>query len=399
MIVNDDRRHPLRFPLRGPHRLRLLVDGGDFFPAMLAAIAAARSFVLLEMYLMESGAVSDRFIAALTAAAERGVDVWVLLDDFGSRALTRGDRERLTDAGVRLSIFNPVSLRHFYRSLHRDHRKLLLIDGARAFVGGAGITDAFDSAIDPERHWHELMLEIDGPCVADWQHLFRSVWPDRPLPPDANPPPPGPHALGNHAGRIAIGYGGWRQLAIRSLIGRIRRADRRIWLATAYFAPPLRLRRALRQAARRGVDVRLLLPGPLHDHPGVRHAGRRFYGRLLATGVRIYEYRPRFLHAKLFLCDDWVSVGSCNLDHWTLRWNLEANQEIIGASFAAEAAALLEEDFMQSEEWTYRGWQSRSAWLRMQERLWGTVDGWLLRLSYQRTVLTSRRSTRDLPSF
>jgi phosphatidylserine/phosphatidylglycerophosphate/cardiolipin synthase-like enzyme len=164
------------------------------------------------------------------------------------------------------------------------------------------------------------------------------------------------------------------------LLNHIRSAERTVWLATAYFIPAWRIRRALRNAARRGVDVRLLLPGPHTDHPAIRHAGRRFYGRLLANGVRIFEYQPRFLHSKVFLCDHWVSIGSSNLDRWNLRWNLEANQEIDDSAFAGQVRAMFEADFRESIECRYAQWRKRPWSARARERLWGRVDLWLHRL-------------------
>jgi phosphatidylserine/phosphatidylglycerophosphate/cardiolipin synthase-like enzyme len=123
--------------------------------------------------------------------------------------------------------------------------------------------------------------------------------------------------------------------------------------------------------------VRLLLPGPHTDHPAVRHAGRRFYRRLLDAGVRVYEYQPRFLHAKVALIDDWVAIGSSNLDRWNLRWNLEANQEIDAPDFAADTAALFAADFIDSIEYHAETW-GRRAWLsRLAERFWGAVDRWV----------------------
>jgi len=133
----------------------------------------------------------------------------------------------------------------------------------------------------------------------------------------------------------------------------------------------------LRAAAKRGVDVRLLLPGPHTDHPAVRHAGRRFYRRLLHAGVRIYEYQPRFQHAKLALIDDWVTVGSSNLDRWNLRWNLEASQEIDAPDLAAATTELFVTDFGASQEYHAHTWGRRSWWSRVAEHFWGAVDRWV----------------------
>jgi cardiolipin synthase A/B len=377
------KRRKQPFPERGPHRYRLLADGEAFIPAMLAAIAGARRYVLLELYLVEDGLCAGRFVDALSEAAARGVRVCVLLDGYGGRGLSTAHRTQLKGAGARLAFHNPLGLRRWRMALWRDHRKLLLVDGETAFVGGMGITDEFDPQARPQTRWHDCMLALQGPCVADWQHLFETGWRRWSGDREGLPAPP-PHGQdGAPDGQVAgdTRHGG--RAVMRSVLAAISRARRRVWIATGYFVPTRRLRRALTRAARRGVDVRLLLPGPLTDHPAVWHAGRRFYGRLLRAGVQIHEYDARFMHAKLVLCDDWASVGSSNLDHWTLRWNLEANQNVMRPDFARELAQLFEADFGQSTLWTLAQWRQRGRWQRFKERLFGSVDDWLVQLSYR----------------
>ena len=373
------RRHFL-FPWRHGNRFTLLVDGAQFIPEMLGAIAGAKQSVWLEIYLFESGVVADRFIQALADAVQRAVQVKLLLDDFGAAGLSRYDRARLREAGVDLLFFNPIRFRRLTENFARDHRKLLVVDERVAFTGGAGITDEFDPPGHPEQRWRETVVRIEGPVVADWAALFCLEW-NRQTPRKlvCRPPSPEPPS-GGSPGRVSIAQGLASQEIKRALLKQIRSAERTVWLATAYFIPAWRIRRALRNAARRGVDVRLLLPGPHTDHPAVRHAGRRFYGRLLANGVRIFEYQPRFLHSKVFLCDDWVSIGSSNLDRWNLRWNLEANQEIDDSEFAGEVRAMFEADFRDSVECRYAQWRRRPWSARARERLWGRVDLWLHRL-------------------
>ena len=387
------RRRALRkhrpFPARGPHDYELLVDGGAFIPAMLEAIESASTQVLLEMYLISSGALTDRFIVALTAAAQRGVAVHVLLDGFGGQGLRQADRQNLTAAGVHLAVYNPLGVSRWRVSLFRDHRKLLLVDDRIAFVGGAGITDDFDpEARDDGMHWHEVMLALRGPCVADWRRLFALCWRNwSPEPVTFRDAAAAESLLAGRLDGLVLGNrrsGG--QAVMRAVLAEIGKARRRVWIATAYFVPTQRLRAALKRAARRGVDVRLLLAGPCNDHPSVWHAGRRFYGRLLRGGVRILEYQPRFLHAKVVLCDDWVSIGSSNFDHWNLRWSLEANQAAMDSALAEQVAALFAADFELSEEWTAHAWQRRGWWPRLLERLNGGLDDYLVQWSYRRAL-------------
>ena len=357
---------------------RLLVDGGEFFPRMLAAIAAARSFVLLEMYLVQSGAVMDRFIEAFVAARARGVAVCILIDAFGSLRLTGVDRQRLVEAGVHLADYNVLGWRKRLANLLRNHRKLLLVDDRIAFVGGAGLTDDFDSAVS-EHAWHDLMLEIRGPVVHDWHRLFvhtslRRLGRTVPPLPLIDPP-----AAGEGAGRLVTSAGWHRSQLAASVLQRIDTAQRRVWIMSAYFVTSHRLRKALRTAVRRGVDVRLMVPGPRTDHPLVRHAARRFFGKLLRNRVRIFEYQPRFLHAKLMLCDDWVSVGSSNFDRWSFKWNLEANQEALDPTLAEQAARLFVRDEALSSELHARQWRYRALADRLRESFAGALDRWLER--------------------
>jgi phosphatidylserine/phosphatidylglycerophosphate/cardiolipin synthase-like enzyme len=374
-----------RFPWRRGNRFRLLVDGDRFYAAMLASIEAARHYVLLEMYLFESGGVADRFSAALTAAAARGARVCLLLDDFGCLGLDKKDRQRLVAGGVELAIYNPLRLGRWQHNLFRDHRKLLLVDGDVAFTGGAGIADEFDPDLKPGSHWHETMLEVRGPVVHDWQILFVEVWnrwSDRGL---QLPGLPRPEEHRGQRGRVVAqrSFPG-RSEVMRSHVSRIRGARRRVWLATAYFVPSWKLRRALRRAVVKGADVRLLLPGPVMDHPAVRQLACRHYESLLRAGVRIFEYQPRFLHAKVLLCDDWVSIGSSNLDRWNYRWNLEANQELADAEIADQVQALFEADFVHCLEIGYADWRHRSWIRRLQEGVWSRVSAALAWLTEKR---------------
>lgn len=374
-----------RFPWRQGNQFELLVDGPAFYPRMLAAIAAARHTVWLELYLFESGAIADRFIAAFLAAVARGVTVKLLLDDFGAYRLSAADRARLAAGGVEVLFYNRLRYGKFLHNMFRDHRKLLIVDGIVAFVGGAGIADEFDPPEQPTMRWRETMVRIAGPVLTDWQALFTDVWNHYATTRLAVQTVPAALPQGV-AGRVTATSGLPVQEIKRSLLRRIRGAHQRVWISTAYFIPARKLVRALRFAAHRGIDVRLLVPGPFTDHPAVRHAGRRFFAPLLRSGVRIFEYQPRFLHSKVILADHWVSVGSSNLDRWNLHWNLEANQEIQDAAFAATTEAMLRRDFAESAECVLDALHRRPWHVRLREWLWGSVDLWLARLGRLHTL-------------
>ncbi len=370
------------FPWREGNRFQLHVNGAEIFPAMLAAIGAARRQILLEMYLVESGVLTSRFVDALQAAAQRQVDVYLLFDAFGATGLNQTDRYRLRDVGVQLIFYNPLRYGALRRNLLRNHRKVLVVDERVAFVSGVGMTDAFDPGQNPLQYWHDVAVQAEGPVVGDWVQVFRRNWQrwSREALPVSLELLSAADIFPGQRGRVISGRQFGSTDIQRAFIERIAGARQRVWMMTAYFVPSHRLRWALRGAARRGVDVRLLLPGPITDHPAVRYAGRRFYYSLLRSGVRIFEYQPRFLHAKVLLCDQWVSLGSCNLDRWNLRWNQEGNQEIDDAPFAAHTRSLFETGFQLSEECLRETWPLRPRYRRGQEWFWGWVDRLLDRL-------------------
>ena len=369
------------FPWRADNQFSLLIDGPTFFPRMIAAIEQAQQQIELELYLVEAGACAEVVVQALVKAAFRGVIVRCLFDDYGALAFTRSLRKRLTEAGVILRFYNRVHWRRGVRNLYRDHRKLLLVDKQLAVVGGTGITDEFWHPEHNTSDWHEVMVEITGPLVVDWQALFDrqfhanerpTAW--RPAHNFGLPRLPRPPLTGAGFGRVAYADARQHRDILRSLVRGLNSAQKRIWLATPYFLPTWSVRRSLRRAVARGVDVRLLLTGPRTDHPSVRYAGHRYYPRLLRAGVEIFEYQPCFLHLKMVLVDDWVSIGSCNFDHWNLRFNLEANLEALDPGLTRDVVTSFEKDFALSAVVSLEDWQARPLWRRVQQRVWGWVD-------------------------
>jgi len=369
------------FPWRSDNRFVLLIDGEVFFPRMLAAIAGAQWRIDLELYLVEDGQCAERLVDVLSEAASRGVQVHCLFDGFGSLGLGAALRTKLSEAGVALRLFNPLRWQFGLHNLHRDHRKMLLVDDRLGYVGGTGATDEFWSPRSVGERWHDVMVEISGPLLADWRTLFDHQWmlcrEDRyrysrrsPKPPCM---PPGP-VCHEGSGRLAYAEARQHRDVLRALIRNLHRAHRRIWLATPYFLPTWKVRRALLKAARRGVEVRLLLTGRNTDHPPVRYAGQRYYRSLLRAGVRIFEYQMRFLHLKMVLVDDWVSVGSCNFDHWNLRLNLEANLETRDPALIGAVVESFLDDFQVSREIDRESWQARPWYHRLYQGLWGWLD-------------------------
>jgi len=371
MQFNLSHQHNYRFPWQTGNHFELLIDGPEFFSAMLDAISKANDYILLEMYLVQPGHITQRFFKALGDAVKRDVSVYLLLDDFGSRALTDNDKKLLINSDIKLCFYNPLQLHNHKLLLFRDHRKLLVIDGHTAFVGGAGFVDDFDSTEQPKTNWRENMVKIQGPNVLQWQSLFADNWgrwSKEKIKLKAEN-----ISIGPQKGRVAMTQGP-RFLEIkRSFLNHVRNAEKQVWMSTAYFAPSQKLRRALRRTALRGIDVRLLIPGPITDHPMVRYLTQRYYSRMLKDGIRIFEYQPRFMHAKMVLCDSWTTLGSCNIDRWNLRWNLDANQEIEDEVFANSVINMFEVDFSNSIEITLDQWHKRSFFRKIKIWFWGSI--------------------------
>ncbi len=373
-----------RFPWQEGNHFRLLIDGDQFFPAMLSAIENANHYVALNMYLMASGSVADRFIEALLRAAQRDVLIYITLDDFGANRFNKHDRERLKQPNIHLAFYNPVNYGRWFHNLFRDHRKLLLLDGELAFVGGVGITDDFDPPDEKALRWRETVVEIKGPCVEDWRTLFVESWPVAGITPALLPyantnnnTEPGTVRTGKKMGRVTLSHAATRQEIRRSVNRHLHAAEHRIWITTAYFVPSWRMQREHT------------------DHPAIRHAGRRFYYRLLQNGVRIFEYQPRFSHSKVLLCDQWSTIGSSNFDRWNLVWNLEANQEIDDQHFARRVQQMFNNDFTQCLEIDVETWRKRPWHRRFLEWYWGWVDALLYKFSMRwRRRNRPRRTSR-----
>ncbi len=374
----------LIFPWRAGNYFQLLIDGPAFFEDWLTRVAAAKQQIDIELYLVHSGNSADRVEEALFAAVQRGVRVRCLFDGFGSRGFRLEQRRRWQAAGIELRIYNPLRWSLGLQNFYRDHRKLLLIDQQVAYIGGAGLTDQFWQPGEQSSQWHEVMVRVQGPVVEDWQTLFDCQWDscierffwkqNNSLEPSSKQEsPPLPFAnIGK--GRVAYAASTQHRNIQKSLLRAIKGAHQSVWLATPYFLPTWAIRRALRKAAVRGIDVRLLLTGRHTDLPPVRWAGQRYYPTLLRKGVRIFEYQPRFLHLKMVMVDDWVSIGSCNFDHWNLRFNLEGNLEARDTGLLEQVAHSFEADFQQSLEITDEVWRQRPLIQRIRQRLWGWMD-------------------------
>jgi len=319
------------------NEIRLLENGEEFFPRVFACIANARHEVVLETFILFEDKVGLQLHQALVAAARRGAQVDVTIDGFGSPDLSDDFVNSLLDAGVRIHVFDPGKrvLGRRLNVLRRMHRKIVVVDGAVAFVGGINYSADHLSDYGPEAK-QDYAVEIHGPLVAEIHRFTHAAlaqgqrhqrqrqwwrWRSRLRTSPDNLPDAGPASAmlvvrdnGEHRTDIERHY----RIAIRA-------ARKRVVIANAYFFPGYRFIKELRKAARRGVDVRLILQGE-PDMPIVKTAASLLYHQLIGAGVRIYEYCERPLHGKVALMDDeWATVGSSNLDPLSLALNLEAN--------------------------------------------------------------------------
>ena len=374
-------------PLRLGNQVNLLQDGPATYAAMFAAIRGARDHINLESYIIEDDEVGRQFADLLLERQAQGVQVNLIYDSVGAFGTPRAYFERLAKAGVQVLEFNPVNplaVRKSWLINNRDHRKLLIVDGHIAFIGGINISDVYSSgsasahvvkAATNSAPWRDTDLRIEGPVVGDLQKLFIETWRKqggKPL--AAKDYFPALQARGDEIVRV-IGstpddpY----SLMYLTLISAIGNAERQVYLTNAYFVPDPQLLKALIAAAGRGVDVRLILPG-YSDSALVFHAGRSHYSSLLAGGVRLYERNGALLHSKTAVIDGvWSTVGSTNLDWRSFLDNDEINAVILGREFGRKMQAAFAGDLAASESIDAQRWERRPLSFRFKEwmaRLW-----------------------------
>ncbi|MGE3772522.1 MAG: cardiolipin synthase [Gammaproteobacteria bacterium] len=371
------------------NRVTMYNDGPSTFAAYAEAIAAARNHVHVETYIFADDELGTRFAELLIEKRRLGVEVRVLYDGAGSWASDEALFARMREAGIDVHEFRPlasVGALASGRVNNRDHRKMLIVDGRVAFVGGINISGTYEhgpmsgsvsggsgSRGNPlDDGWRDSQARIDGPAVAQFQALFFSTW-TRAGGDVVTPSPryfPRLQPTGNAlVAAVASEADGSTAGAMHAIhLNAIRHAAHRLWITQAYFTPDRSLRDALVEAARRGVDTRILLPG-VSDSELTLHASRSIYGRLLAAGVRIYEHEAAFVHAKTVLIDDAVSfVGSANLDLRSLVHNNEIVAVVIDTDFARLVAHTFETDLQSARGVTREAWRKRPWSDRLRER-------------------------------
>ncbi|TPG48526.1 cardiolipin synthase [Rhodanobacter glycinis] len=331
-------------PFRSGHRLRLLIDGEPAFDVMLAAMAAAEYCLLVQFFIIHDDALGRRLQQILLERAAAGVRVCVLFDGIGSHALPRHYVTTLRTGGVAIHRFATHRWRNRLQLNFRNHRKIVVVDGTRAFVGGLNVGDEYLGLKPPLAPWRDTQLELQGPAVADLQQLFADDWQwiTGAAPPLLLPPPGDGDAS---ALIVASGPADPQETGSLFFTAAINAARQRVWLSTPYFVPDHAVRAALQLAVLRGVDVRVLIPAR-PDHRTVFLASTMHAHHAVRAGIRVFRYQPGFLHQKALLIDrDTAAIGSMNLDSRSFRLNFEVAAMAVDRAFAADVAAMLTADF------------------------------------------------------
>lgn len=380
--------HLVGSPLVVGNKVLLLQDGPDTYERMLATILGAKRHIHMETYIIEDDEIGNRFADLLIAKQSQGVAVHLVYDSVGSLGTPQHFFKRLADAGIQVLEFNPVNpltARRTWEVNQRDHRKLLIVDGEIAFVGGINISSVYSGGSsrrtsqrrpDDNVPWRDTHLQMEGPVVAEFQKLVLETWKKQRGPPLPDTDYfPRLAATGTDVVRaIGSSPNDPYSLIYATLISAINSAETRIYLTNAYFVPDPQLLEALKAAVARGVDVKLLLPSKT-DSWLVLSAGRSYYTELLAAGVAIFERRHALLHSKTATIDGvWSTVGSTNLDWRSFVHNEEINAVILGQGFAEQMLAAFEADIAQSDRITLERWEQRPLSDRLKEafaRMWG----------------------------
>jgi cardiolipin synthase len=355
--------------LVGGNRTTTLLNGDQIFPAMLEAIHSARKTITFETYIYWSGDIGQKFSDALAERAAQGVKVHVLLDWMGSQKMDAAYLQRMQQAGVEIERYHPPKWYTLSKLNNRTHRKLLVVDGQVGFIGGVGIADKWNgNAQDPE-HWRDTHYRIQGPAVAQMQAAFLDNWTKvtGKILHTAVYFPPLKEAGPQYAQVFKSSMdGGAESMHLMYLLS-IAAASSTLQLSMAYFVPDDLTLLALLDAARRGVKIQMILPGPHTDAELVQRASRSKWGDLMKAGAEIYEYQPTMYHCKVLVVDGlWVSVGSTNFDVRSFRLNDEANLNVYDREFASQQAAIFAEDLKRSRRVSYEEWNSRP-WM---QKLW-----------------------------
>ena len=376
-------------PLTKGNKVTLLADGKATYAAMFKAIQSAKDHVNMESYIFEDDVEGHRFASLLLQKQAAGVQVRLVYDALGSASTPAPFFQGLRDAGIQVVAFNPLNPledREEWGLTHRDHRKILIVDGKVAIIGGVNISHVYSSF--PRRrskagkapiHWRDTDIQIEGPSVAELQKLFLDTWQKQ-----KGPATPAGHyfpvvkEIGSALVRVVGSTPGEsNRIPFIVYVSAISFAEHSIHLTNSYFIPDEQIKKSLIAAAERGVDVKLVLPG-ITDSKLVWYAQRYHYSELLKSGVLIYEHKDSLLHAKTAVLDGiWSTVGSTNMDFLSLMNNDEVNAVVLNKEFADAMEQMFAEDLSQSKPIVWKEWQERPLIPRVGEWLVHFFVRWL----------------------
>ncbi|MGR3780017.1 MAG: phospholipase D-like domain-containing protein [Albimonas sp.] len=354
-------------------QIDVLRNGVEIFPAMLEAIAGARRRIEFLTFVYWTGEIADRFAQALADRAREGVEVLVVLDGFGARPMDREHLKMMEDAGVQVRWFRPLANWRLWRSAHRTHRKVLIIDGRVGFAGGVGIASEWEGDAEGPEHWRDTHFRIRGPAVAglraafyeDWMEAGGDLGPLFSVAPTPSRARPGVDAAGGALVQVVPAGASVGLNSIARLHNAlIRLSRRRLRICTPYFSPDQVMAELLIAAADRGVEVEVMMPGPVIDKRLSELAGSEFWSDLMRAGVQLVRYQPTMLHAKLITVDGRLaSIGSANFNQRSRLKDHELALNLLDPELTARLDAHFEEDRERCRPVDLRRWRKRS-WLR-----------------------------------
>ncbi|HET6566544.1 MAG TPA: phospholipase D-like domain-containing protein [Rhodothermales bacterium] len=355
--------------------VRILNDGDAFYPALFEEIQNARHSVHIMTYIWRKGELSDRLFGELVRCVERGVEVRVMMDGLGSVFAPRKDVDALRKAGGQIGIFSPLTFAEMIHINHRNHRRAFVIDGRIGFTGGITVADQWLGHAQDTDHWRDLMVEVTGPLAHTLQSTFVQLWINvtgevltgPKYYPEIEAPIANPEML--HVG-VASSPSSEVQPLLHFFWFTLHTAHTNIYIANAYFCPDRHLRGVLMDKARKGLDVRIMVPGRHTDSPVVRWSSHYFYRSYLEAGIRLFEYQPTMLHLKYMAVDDcWSVTGSANVDIRSVMTNQENLLGIADEDLADHFQNVFLEDMKRCKEITLEDWEKRPWWRHLGEQL------------------------------
>ncbi|MDP2855059.1 MAG: cardiolipin synthase [Smithellaceae bacterium] len=376
-------------PLTKGNKVSLLIDGPATYAAMFEVIRNAKNHINLETFIIEDDEIGGKFTDLLLKKQKEGVRVNIIYDSVGSLTTPESFFKRLRDGGIQVVEFNPVSPFKAPGSwflMHQDHRKILIADGKVAIIGGINISNVYSSRLSGRKKvkgepltWRDTDIQIEGPAVMEVQKLFLETWSKQKGPTLAGHNYlPDQKEYGKALVRIVGSTPGTdNRITFIMYAAAITYAEHSIHLTNAYFIPDDQILDAFKDAARRGVDVKIILPSTT-DSSLVLNAARHNYSGLLKAGVKIYERRTVLLHAKTAVIDGvWSTVGSTNLDYWSLLSNDEVNAVVLSREFAVEMERMFANDLAQSDQIQKDKWEKRPLSQKIKEAAAHLFARWL----------------------